>query len=97
MRKLIIKDITKINSYWYAVRFSGMDDAYTAMNVYLAQQQKDHVYWDVNAFHGKGAWMVRLDFFKRLTARFENLERALVLAEREEALQKINTLAKRRQ
>ena len=48
------------------------------------------------AASGKGAWIVHLDFFKRLTTRFENLERAIVIAERVAALKQINMLATRR-
>lgn len=96
MQKLIIHDIAKINDDWYAVCFHGHERLYHAMNVFLARQPKEYAYWDENGLHGKGGWIIRLDFFKRLIARFENGERALVIAERGAALQQINLLATRR-
>jgi len=70
MQKLIIHDIAKMNDDWYAVCFHGPERSHHAMNVFLARQPKEYAYWDENGLHGKGAWIVRLDFFKRLTARF---------------------------
>lgn len=96
MQKLIIQDIVKINDYWYAVYFTGPQRPLDVMHAYLRQQKKDNAYWDENALHGKGAWIVRLDFFKRLTTRFANLERAIVVAERVAALKEINMLARRK-
>ena len=66
------------------------------MNVFLAREPKEYTYWDENGLHGKGTWIIRLDFLKRLTARFENVERAIVIAERVAALKQINMLATRR-
>jgi hypothetical protein len=96
MQKLIIHDIAKMNDNWYAVCFHGPKRSYHAMTVFLARQPKEYAYWDESRLYGKGAWIVRLDFFKRLTARFENGERALVIAERDAALKQINLLATRR-
>jgi hypothetical protein len=96
MQKLIIQDIAKMNDDWYAMCFHGPERSQYAMNVFLARQPKEYVYWDENGLHGKGAWIIHLNFFRRLTARFENLERALVIAERVAALQQINLLAMRR-
>jgi hypothetical protein len=96
MQKLIIQDIAKMNNDWYAVCFYGPERLQHAMDVFLARQSKEYAYWDDNELHGKGAWIVRLDFFKRLTARFENLERAIVIAQRVAALKQINMLATRR-
>lgn len=96
MQKLIIQDIAKTNDDWYAVCFHGPERSYHTITVFLARQPKESVYWDEHGLHGKGAWIIRLDVFKRLTARFENGERALVIAERDAALQQINLLATRR-
>jgi len=96
MQKLIIQDIAKMNDDWHAICFYGPKRSYHAMNVFLARQPKEDTYWDEHGLHGKGAWIVRLDFFKRLTAHFENGERALVIAERAAALHQINLLATRR-
>jgi hypothetical protein len=96
MQKLIIHDIAKICDDWYALCFHGTERSQHTMNVFLARQPKEYAYWDGNGLHGKGAWIVRLDFFKRVTARFENGERALVIAERDAALKQINLLATRR-
>lgn len=96
MQKLIIHDIARMNDDWYALCFHGPERSRHTMNVFLARQPKECAYWDGNGLHGKGAWIVRLDVFKRLTARFENGERALVIAERDAALQQINLLATRR-
>ena len=81
---------------WYAVYFSGPERSQYAMNVFLARQPKEYAYWDENGLHGKGAWIIRLDFFRRLTAHFENVERAIVIAERAAALKQINMLATQR-
>jgi len=97
MQKLIIQDIAKINDEWYAVCFHGPERSQHAMNISLVRQPKESVYWDENGLHSKGAWIIHLDFFRRLTARFENVERALVIAERVAALKQINILATRRQ
>src|SRR5437588_12574361 len=96
MQKLIIQDIAKMNDDWYAVCFHGPERSQHAMNAFLARQPKEYAYWDENGLHGKGAWIVRLDFFQRLTARFENGERAMVIAQRVAALKQINLLATRR-
>lgn len=96
MQKVIIQDIAKMSDDWYAMRFYGPERPQYAMTVFLARQPKESAYWDENGLHGKGAWIIRLDFFRRLTARFENLERALVIAERVAALKQINKLARRR-
>lgn len=96
MQKLIIQDIAKIHDDWYAVCFHGPERSQHAMNSFLVRQPKESVYWDEKGLRGKGAWIMHLDFFKRLTARFENLERALVIAQRVAALQQINLLATRR-
>ena len=85
-----------MSDHWYAVSFCGLERSQYAMNVFLAQQPKESAYWDENGLHGKGAWIIHLDFFRRLTARFENLERAIIIAERVAALKQINKLARRR-
>ena len=96
MYKLIIQDIIKINANMYAIRFSGIEPSFTTMDRYLTQQAKKKAYWDENAFHGNGGWIVRLDFLRRLSGHFENVERGLVIAERRAALKKITMLAKSR-
>lgn len=96
MQKLIIQDIAKQNDNWYAISFYGPERSQHAMNVFLVRQPKEYLYWDENGLHGKGAWIIHLDFFKRLTARFENVERAIVIAERVAALKQINLLATQR-
>ena len=96
MQKVIIQDIAKMSDDWYAVYFCGPERSQYAMNVFLARQPKEYAYWDENGLHGKGAWIIRLDFFRRLTARFENVERAIVIAERVAALKQINMLATQR-
>jgi hypothetical protein len=90
MQKLIIHDIAKMNDDWYAVCFHRPERSYRTMNAFLARQPKEYAYWDEHGLHSKSAWIIHLDLFKRLTARFENGERALVIAERVEALQQIN-------
>jgi len=94
MQKLIIQDIAQINPDWYAIRFGGPERPLSAMNSFLARQTKKNAYWDETGLHGKGAWILRLDVFKRLTSHFENTERALVIAERVAALKQINMLAR---
>ena len=66
MQKLIIQDIAQINADWYAIRFSGPERLQHTMNVFLAQQTKENAYWDETGLHGKGAWIICLDLFKRL-------------------------------
>jgi hypothetical protein len=94
MQKLIIQDINKINANTYAIRLSGSEPSLTAMDSYLTRQSKDKAYWDENAFHGNGGWIIHLDFLRRISKHFENVERAVVIAERMDALKKINMLAK---
>jgi hypothetical protein len=96
MQKLIIQDIAQINAQWYAIRFDGLERRLHAMTVFLAQQTNANAYWDETGLYGKGAWIVRLDLLKRLTTRFENIERAIIIAERVAALKQINMLARRR-
>jgi len=96
MQKVIIHDIAKMSDNWYAVCFCGPERSQYAMNAFLARQPKESAYWDENGLHGRGAWIIHLDFFRRLTARFENMERAIVIAERVAALKQINKLARRR-
>ena len=85
MQKLIIQDIKQLNPHWYVVRFSGDDRLFDAMKQYLGQQKTYNAYYDASQFDGKGGWVVRLDFFKRLSSRFANLERGLVIADRNAA------------
>jgi hypothetical protein len=96
MHKLIIQDITQINTTTYAIRFSGTKSSLNIMDAYLTRQDKTSAYWDESAFHGNGGWIVRLLFLKRLSKHFENVERAIVVAERRAALQQINTLVRRK-
>ncbi len=96
MHKLIIQEIAKMNDTWYAMRFHGPEQSQHTMTVFLTRQPKGDAYWDEEGLHGKGAWIIRLDVFKRLTTHFENVERAIVSAERVAALQLINLLATRR-
>lgn len=96
MQKLIIQDITQINPHTYAIRFSGTESSFDAMDAYLARQDEKNAYWDDNAFHGNGGWIVRLLFLRRLSKHFENVERAIVVAERMAALKQINMLVRRK-
>ena len=90
MQKLIIQDIEQINAYTYAIRFSGPEKPLNGMNGFLRQQSKNKAYWDSNVLNGKGGWIVRLDFLRRLSGHFENVERGLVIADRRAAQKKID-------
>ena len=95
MHKLIIQDIIQINATTYAIRFSGMKSSLDVMDAYLTRQNKKSTYWDERVFHGNGGWVMRLDFLKRISGHFENVERAIVIAERKAALKQINMVARR--
>jgi len=90
MQKMIIQDIVQVNTSTYAIRFSGPEKPLNAMNNFLQRQSRDKAYWDDN---GK-AWIIRLDFLRCLSAHFENIERALVIADRAAALKKMRMLAR---
>ena len=96
MHKLVIQEIAKMNDTWYAMRFHGPERSQRITNTFLARQPREDAYWDEKGLYGKGAWIIRLDVLKRLIPRFENVERAIVSAERGAALQQINLLATRR-
>lgn len=96
MSKLIIQDSMQINVNTYAIRFSGIKSSFDAMDAYLTRQNKKQAYWDENAFYGNGGWVMPLDFLRRLSRHFENVERAIVVAERMAALKQINMLARRK-
>ncbi len=91
-----VQEIAKMNDIWYAMRFYGPERSQQTMNAFLIRQPKGDAYWDEKGLHSKGAWIIRLDILKRLTTHFENVERAIVSAERVAALQQINLLATRR-
>jgi hypothetical protein len=90
MQKLIITDIAKHNDTWYSLHFRGDIVSLSSLNAILARQGEDNAYQDGNA------WMINIALLRKLSHRFANLERALVVADRVEATKKINKLVSRR-
>jgi hypothetical protein len=92
MQKLIIQDISQVNAYTYAIRFSGFSRPLNAINSFLQRQSRNKAYWDEN---GK-AWIIHLDFLRHISRHFENVERGLVIADRKAVQKQIISLARRR-
>lgn len=92
MQKLIIQDIVQLNAYTYGICFHGAKKPFHAMNGFLRRQSRNKVYWSSTVFDEKGGWIIRLDFLRRISAHFENTERALVIADRAIALKKMRML-----
>lgn len=89
MQKLIIQDIIQLNAYTYIICFSGTEKRLNEMNVFLRRQSRNKAYYDSTMFDDTGGWIMKLDLLRRISAHFENAERALVIADRKAALKKM--------
>jgi hypothetical protein len=86
MAKLQIRNIRMYNKYWYAVHFTGEQDAFNAMVGHLKRYTRYSAYWREGEFDGSGGWIVRADILERHADRFDNFQQKLSEAQTQKGI-----------